>query len=466
MANVAMLLGEAISKPSGLWIIILDWIEKSVVNYGWVIILFTLLIKVCLSPLDFLVKYSSKKTTLIQQKLAPQMARIRKKYGADPTQERAQMNQLYKREGFNTVGSCLIMLVNLVVTMVVFFTLFASLRDMSAYKAITQYKNLEAAYTTEYSQHIDEVKADFIESFSEKASVYGSLYELNKETNEYSLKYDNVTYEMFKAKFEDSTEKQNDAGETETVLGILDNFYGFETELTDEQAEFVSLYFHSKIDEEGNYVQISSLLVESGKKASEPASTVAGKEWKKVRDNWLWVDNLWVADSYKKPVPSYGDLKSLADSSGEKAYKNYVRNQINADLCTTVTSSVRAENNRWNGYFILAILAGVLSFLSQWITEKMSKPKDKNVNKFVEESNPQGGMMKFMKILLPALMVIFVLTSSAAFGIYILISSLMSIIISVITSAIVNACFKKRQEEVYRELEKETLKSLKKQNRG
>ena len=147
MVNVNTLL-TAVSAPTGMWPAILNWIESSVVNYGWVIILFTLLVKVCLSPLDLLIKFTTKKTTLVQQKLAPQIARLNKKYANDKQALQMQTNALYKKEGYNVFGSCIVTLVNLVLTMVVFFTLFASLRTMSAYKAITQYDQMQTAYLT------------------------------------------------------------------------------------------------------------------------------------------------------------------------------------------------------------------------------------------------------------------------------------------------------------------------------
>ena len=472
MANVALLLSGAIGvgAPTGLWPKILNWIEGTVVNYGWVIILFTILVKVCLMPLDFVVKFSTKKQTLMQQKLAPQIARINRKYAQDPNQAKLQTNALYKREGMNGILSCLIMIVNLAVTMTVFFTLFASLRDMSACKAINQYAQLEQAYKTAYEQNIDAVKADFINRFNEQAengnnTLYKWVIPAEGEAGEPHLDvaHEGISYEKFASLFADG-EGTNEAGEAITVNGIFSNFYGFGTSLTDAQKEFVNLYFVYDETNISNNLTVLDLLTESGKIATDPAAKAASDKWQEVKDSWLWVANIWVADNYKSPLPSYNDLASLASSSKEKPYINYVAG-INKDLYNAVTSAVHNQNSRWNGYFILAILAGATSFLSQWITERMSKPKNRDVSKFVDQANPAGGTMKFMKILLPALMVIFVLSSSAAVGIYIVVSAIISILISMLTSAIVNACFKKKQAEVYEYLEKETLKNLKKNNR-
>ncbi|MBQ3048165.1 MAG: YidC/Oxa1 family membrane protein insertase, partial [Clostridia bacterium] len=158
MVNVTNLI-LSITKPTGMWESILDWLEKAIVNYGWVIIVFTLLVKLCLTPLDFLIRFSSKKSTLVQRKLAPQIARINKKYANDKNQAQLQTNALYKKEGFNVFGSCIIMLINLAVTMTVFLTLFNALRVESAYKAISQYEAMEVAYTQSYNGKLSDVKS-------------------------------------------------------------------------------------------------------------------------------------------------------------------------------------------------------------------------------------------------------------------------------------------------------------------
>ena len=64
-----------------------------------------------------------------------------------------------------------------------------------------------------------------------------------------------------------------------------------------------------------------------------------------------------------------------------------------------------------------------------------------------------------MKILLPAMMAIFVLTSSASFGIYILTSSIASTLLSIIISLIVDKLTEKKQREVTEYLEKEAIKA-------
>ena len=436
MANVTNILLEVVKAPSGLWPTILNWIEHTVVNYGWVIILFTLLIKVCLSPMDLLIKFTTKKTTLVQQKLSPQLARLNKKYAEDKQQLQMQTQALYKKEGYNVFGSCIVTLINLVVTMVVFFTLFASLRQMSAYKAINQYAQMEQAYVQTLES---ETKQNFISKVNGYLDGSGKTYE-----SEYKV--------MFEGDPSNELEK-----------GYFYHFFSNEG-LSDESKNLLSSTVIYTNPESAESVSLLDTLTSSTIEAQEKANQSAANKWEEVKDNWLWIKNIWVSDNYKSPIPTYNDLKSLANSSKIASYKTYVNN-INPTLYKTVTKAVETKNDGWNGYFILAILSAVLTFLSQWITERMSKSKNKNINNFVDNANPQANSMKIMKFILPILMVIFVLTSSAAFALYIVASSIVSIIISVITSLIVNACYKKKEEEIIASLEREALRSLKKNKR-
>jgi YidC/Oxa1 family membrane protein insertase len=102
-----------IAKPLFLW---LKWtFEHWVSNWGWSIIILTIIINIVLFPL----RLSSMKSALKMQKVAPQMKAIQEKYRKykfnDP--RKAGMQQevaaLYKKEGVNPVGGCFPMLLQL-----------------------------------------------------------------------------------------------------------------------------------------------------------------------------------------------------------------------------------------------------------------------------------------------------------------------------------------------------------------
>ena len=101
-----------IARPLFLW---LKWTYGWVHNWGWAIVLQTLIINLALLPL----RVSSMKSALKMQKVAPQIKAIQEKYKKysmrDPRKQ--EMNQevsaLYKAEGVNPVGGCLPMIIQM-----------------------------------------------------------------------------------------------------------------------------------------------------------------------------------------------------------------------------------------------------------------------------------------------------------------------------------------------------------------
>lgn len=78
-------------------------------NYGVVIIVFSILVKLLLHPLTKK-SYQSMKE---MQKVQPLMQEIREKHGKDPQKMNAEIMKLYKEHGVNPLGGCLPMLLQL-----------------------------------------------------------------------------------------------------------------------------------------------------------------------------------------------------------------------------------------------------------------------------------------------------------------------------------------------------------------
>jgi YidC/Oxa1 family membrane protein insertase len=102
-----------LSKP---FFKVLLWIQDIVGNWGWTIILFTLLVKLILFPLSYKGMMSMQKL----KDLAPKMKELKKKYKGDPAKMNAQMMEMYKKNGANPMGGCLPMLLQIPV----FFALY------------------------------------------------------------------------------------------------------------------------------------------------------------------------------------------------------------------------------------------------------------------------------------------------------------------------------------------------------
>jgi len=95
---------------------VLLWINNYVGNWGWAIILFTLLVKFILFPLSYKGMMSMQKL----KDLAPKMKEIKEKYKGDPAKMNAQMMEMYKKHGANPMGGCL----PLILQIPVFFALY------------------------------------------------------------------------------------------------------------------------------------------------------------------------------------------------------------------------------------------------------------------------------------------------------------------------------------------------------
>lgn len=102
---------------------ILNGINSVIHNYGWSMVVFTLLIKLILLPLD----YKSRKSMRRMTKLQPQIAKLQKKYANDKEKLNQKSAELYRKEGINPMSGCLPMLVS----MVILFIMFAAMRTVA-----------------------------------------------------------------------------------------------------------------------------------------------------------------------------------------------------------------------------------------------------------------------------------------------------------------------------------------------
>ncbi len=115
-------LGWKIIRPFSiaiLWLFVN--LHKVIPNYGFVIILFTILMKFAFHPLT----RKSTTATLKMQALQPRMAELRERYKKDPARLNQETMKLYKQAGVNPLGGCLPLLFQ----MPVFYGLFVVFRS-------------------------------------------------------------------------------------------------------------------------------------------------------------------------------------------------------------------------------------------------------------------------------------------------------------------------------------------------
>ena len=323
-----------INAPTGLWAKIINWLEGGIANYAVVLIVLTLLIKVVMLPFDFYNKIVTKKNMQMQVEMKPEIDKINKLYANNPNMKNQKMSEVYKKHNFNIYGTCFGMLLYMVLTMVIFFTLFSTLNKMSAYKLYQEYTILNDTYVV--------TEASAREAYT-------------------SNPVDGVT---------------------------IDDYIKGEAE--------------------------KAVVTKYGE----------------IKNGFLWIKNIWRPDTSGKVTLDYNNfVKTTKINKEEITQENYEK----------IMNPIQAEYKGWNGYFLLAILNGGLSFLSMFLSELVSKSRAK------KKGQPYVSTMnKSMTIVMPIIMALFMIFYNAAFGIYILTGSLFMCVTSPLITIIIDNIFEKK----------------------
>lgn len=368
MAVMTLLSSVTSQWPSGFWPNIIKIFEVG--SYAWTIVLFTIVLKLVLSPMDFLQRFFMNRQTRAQAKLQPKLEKLKKQYGQNQNLFYQKQNELMAKSGVNMKASCITMLVYMVLSLTIFITLFNSIRDISAFKIANQYKDLRQTYSITYDVG-------------------------------YLKKYLNMTDENVEELYSKSG---------------------------DERAEYLNKFEQDKVTADESLDRVKAY----GEQIKSTAQDNVKARYFEIKDGWLWIKNIWIPD--KATTSEIQSYSSYISSTGDKGVLEEDYNNVMGKL--------QAQEKSVNGYYILPILVVAITFLSQWISKKLSTPKDSNGNKI-----QQPGTGKFLMILMPFMMLLFTLNSSAIFSIYIIVNSIMSTILSPIITIICNKIEDKRERK-------------------
>ena len=125
-----------VARPMFLF---LKMIYNFIGNWGWTIVIATILIKLVLFPLTFKGMVSMNK----MKELSPKIKEIQAKYKGEPQKMNAKMMELYKKHGANPMGGCLPMIMQIPI----FFALYRVLLNSFELKQsawILWYQDLSA----------------------------------------------------------------------------------------------------------------------------------------------------------------------------------------------------------------------------------------------------------------------------------------------------------------------------------
>lgn len=401
MAYLASKLLGAVSQPNGVWEKIIMAFHNGIHNYAWAIIVFTIVLKIILLPLDFLNKYVTAKNAKVQKAIQPELEKIQKQYGNNKQIINQKTMELYKKNNYSVTGSCVVMLINMALTLTIFITLFSGLNSMAAYKVQYQYNEIQKSYYSVEDYSNDNLAERYKHYFIEYASDTANLNDEGKIKDETAAK----TYAIDKVKAEIAT-------------------YNNETN-----------------------------------------NANALQRYGEVKESWLWIDNIWKSDTpWTNSVATFKEYSNSARATFKDVeIKNTADEQIGMLTAGDLKSLAEAEYNqimdpiresagRANGYLIVVILAAGLNLISLLASQGKLKFKRKKKTTLEEEPKQKqpGGWL--MLVLLPAIMIYITLIYNAVFGLYIFVSSLVTTAATPLINWLINVIDKKKQAKKDKEV--------------
>ena len=486
----------------------LDWlgmfarvIIEGVGIAGLGIIVFTLVLKAITLPFDIYQRFKMRKQTLIMRDMKEDLDKLQKQYANDKTMYSTKMMELYKKNGVSMFGACLPMILSIVILIVAF----------QGFNAYSRYANLESFVnmSNEYNAAILEegvVGPNYAATIREQhedlsAWLFAKPYRLTHEGVEddefvlsfedgHTMSEDGVVYEMFYHTHEetvlneDGTPKKDSEGNVVTTQ-VRSHYMRVHAEDESRYVEYIYNLDAESIREEYRFDKDKLLsdpaakaeverIVEASKTAPEGEEAVpksedtactdyvigigaeAAKVWYGANmPSFLWIKNVWYPDvSYNHPVPEYSTFRSQlggstvdiprADGTVEHKALNMV---LSEPLYNNLTSHLEDEKSMPNGYFILIVLSIGLMVLSQWIAMRSNKES----NQYQTVDGQGARTQKVMLVMMPLIYAIFAFMYSAAFSIYMTVSSLLSLIVTLVTNLILSRIFKKKEEVKIRE---------------
>lgn len=114
---------ELVKVPIGY---LLGWIYNLIPNYGWALIVFTLVVKLLLLPLGL----KQQKSMTKMQAMQPKITALQEKYKNDQQKLSQETMKLYKEYGVSPMGGCLPMLIQLPILFALYRVLYRPLTYM------------------------------------------------------------------------------------------------------------------------------------------------------------------------------------------------------------------------------------------------------------------------------------------------------------------------------------------------
>ena len=360
---------------------------------GLGIILYCLILKVIVLPLDIWQKATTRKQSLKMEKMRGQLEKLQAQYANNPELYQKKMQEVYKENNYNMFASCIPMIATLVILLVA----FQSLTGFSQYKNLTMYTSMASAYDSAILSYYDEEAT--AEEYTDSNGV------------EY-LKYEG-----------------------------------------DEEQYFIYSLKHQESGEEYYYIDVEKMVAYVGIEESECQEYVkslgreaAAESYYENVEGFFWIKNIYYADVYwAHPLQEYDDFcsaitRDIVNGDGEEIS---IEEFISESTYNEIIYNLTDEQEKANGYFILVVLTILANVGSQLITMRSQKAQ----RELQTADKSSQSMQKWMMFIMPVLFCIFAFIYSAAFSLYLITSSLFSLCSTLIINKVIDVRFKKKEEK-------------------
>ena len=460
---------------------IIAWLVQITSSVAVGVILFTLILKIITLPFDYFSRASMRKNSLKMEKMRPELEKLQKQYAGNKDLYNRKMMALYKKNGYSMFGMCLPTIITLVIFIVAInaFTKYSNYQNLKYfYDMSLSYNNVvycgfdidnerisrneKGVLTVDDNFFIVENKDKFDGLKYEDTLSNGKKYTITLAADEksYTLTTENsyVSYQRYFEVKDGSyifgTIKYN------VVEGMLSN----DNAIKCPENNYLKINF---VEPQKGYDMLATGDDYAAAKAKKPEITEAeflrqisreksANTFKNNGSKFLWVKNIWVTDSpMKHPVEK--DWKTFT-----KTYTYDSKNtaqDMNEEYYAELIAELSAEQTEANGYFILVALTALSSLLSQLIMSKSQKAQME-----LQTVDGQGAQQqKIMMWMMPIMMAVFSFMYTAAFSIYIVLSSFLSILTTLGINFIVDKSFKRKEAAADKEIVRSKIRVVKEQ---
>ena len=394
-----------LNQPTGMWESILDAFKGAMGSYILAVILLAVIVRVIFSLVDIVNKRFTMKNAQINEKMKPELDAVQKKYGHDKQLLQQKQSEIYKKYQFNMMGSCLPMLVAMILQLVVFLTLWTGLQNVSNYNIANSYENTKLVYYNVLLLNENENLKNEVETLIDSETPY---------TLDVNIDFDNSVMTVLLS--------ANDAEVySEDVVMIARSGQGY---INEQIYNVIETYATEEVNEETGEVITPLSAYEQAIKTLAEEETA--DFYLNNLESFLWIKNIYKAESpLTSPVFTKDEITNYLNayySEDERALED--EHDYEGQIFDYVVSGLNNRDVGVNGYFILVILAVVSSFLSIFLSNRLMK-------------GTQAGGGKMMYFIMPLILGIFTLMYTSLFAIYIIVGQLIMIALSPLNNLIV-----------------------------